>query len=80
MTGQISLAAIVLLALGGVTVYLAYRNERLGAAILVGVAVVTLLGVLLGAPEAAQSSGDRPTPSASVAPPTAPVRAPTGMP
>ncbi|WP_128381940.1 hypothetical protein [Streptomyces cavernae] len=76
MTGQISLAAIVLLALGGVTVFIAYRNERLGAAILVGVGVVALLGVLLGAPEPAQSNGDRPVPSASVAPPTSPAGTP----
>lgn len=47
MNGQIDLTAIVLLTLGGVSVYIAYRNPELGAAILVGVGVVGLLYVLI---------------------------------
>ncbi len=43
----ISLAAIVLLAIGGITIYVAYVNPVLGAAILVGVGVISLLLLLL---------------------------------
>jgi hypothetical protein len=45
--GRIDLAAIVLLIAGGVAVYIAYRDPRMGAAILVGVGVVGLLYMLL---------------------------------
>ncbi|WP_329332683.1 hypothetical protein OG252_51950 [Streptomyces sp. NBC_01352] len=38
-----TLPLIVALALGGVGVYIAYRNPRLGAAILVGLGIVTVL-------------------------------------
>lgn len=38
-----SLFLIVALALGGVGVYIAYRDPKLGAAILVGLAIVTAL-------------------------------------
>jgi hypothetical protein len=38
---------ITLAAAGGLAVCLAYRDEKLGAAILVGTAVVTLLYLLL---------------------------------
>lgn len=41
------LNAIVLAAGGLVAIYITYRNEKLGGAILVGTAVVTLLYVLL---------------------------------
>lgn len=44
---HIDLTAIVALALGGVAVYIAYRDVRLGTAIGIGVAVVTLLWLLL---------------------------------
>lgn len=37
------LPLVVALALGGVGVYIAYRNPRLGAAILVGLGIVTVL-------------------------------------
>lgn len=47
MKDQVNLAAIVLLIVGGVAVYIAYRNPRMGAAILVGVGVVGLLLVLV---------------------------------
>jgi hypothetical protein len=47
MTGHIDLVAIVLLALGGGAAYAVYRNERLGAALLVGATVVTLFWLLL---------------------------------
>lgn len=42
------LRAIVLLMLGGVIIYVSYKNEALGAAIAVGVAVVGLAIVLMG--------------------------------
>jgi len=41
--GHIDLVAIVTLMAGGVAVYIAYRDVKLGAAIAVGAAVVTLL-------------------------------------
>jgi len=45
--GKLDLAAIVLLLVGGIAVYIAYRDPRMGAAILVGVGVVGLLYMLL---------------------------------
>lgn len=45
--GKLDLAAIVLLFAGGVSVYVAYRDPRMGAAILVGVGVIGLLYMLL---------------------------------
>jgi hypothetical protein len=48
--GEFDPAAIVLLGLlfvGGVAVYIAYRNPRMGAAIVVGVGVVGLLLALV---------------------------------
>ncbi len=44
---HIDLAAIVVLVLGGVAVYLAYRRPGLGQAVALGAAVVTLLVLLL---------------------------------
>ncbi|MEU0678235.1 hypothetical protein ABZ330_36385 [Streptomyces sp. NPDC006172] len=44
---HIDLAAIVVLVLGGVAVYLAYRRPGLGQALAVGAAVITLLLLLL---------------------------------
>ncbi|MFC7912110.1 hypothetical protein [Streptomyces nigra] len=41
------LSAIVVAAIGLAAVYIAYRNEKLGGAVLVGAAVVTLLYTLL---------------------------------
>jgi hypothetical protein len=52
-TGQIDpalLTLLVFLALGGVAVYVAYRNQALGAALLVGVGVVTLLYLVAANP------------------------------
>ncbi|MER6474552.1 hypothetical protein [Streptomyces collinus] len=45
---HIDLAAIVALFLGGVAVWLTYRNPKLGAAIGVGAVVITLVWLLLG--------------------------------
>ncbi|MET9966529.1 hypothetical protein ABZZ80_11615 [Streptomyces sp. NPDC006356] len=41
------LNVIVLAIAGGLAVYVAYRDERLGAALVVGASVVTLLYMLL---------------------------------
>ncbi|MEU8435476.1 hypothetical protein AB0F18_21690 [Streptomyces sp. NPDC029216] len=43
-----TLTVIVVLALGGFATWAAYQDEKKGAAILVGVAVIGLLYVLLG--------------------------------
>lgn len=43
-----TLAVIVVLALGGFATWVAYQDEKKGAAILVGVAVIGLLYVVLG--------------------------------
>lgn len=43
-----TLTVIVVLALGGLASYAAYKDEKKGAAILVGVAVVGLLYLILG--------------------------------
>jgi hypothetical protein len=45
---HIDLPAIVILFLGGLAAYLAYRDTKLGAAIGVGVVVVTVLWLVLG--------------------------------
>ena len=45
---HIDLYAIVALFLGGVATYVAYKDLRLGTAIGIGVAVVTLVWLLLG--------------------------------
>ncbi|MFB6643765.1 hypothetical protein ACFCYF_41785 [Streptomyces chartreusis] len=42
-----TLALIVVLTLGGVGVYAAYNNPKLGAALAVGVAIVTALYLVL---------------------------------
>ncbi|MFF4902850.1 hypothetical protein [Streptomyces sp. NPDC001068] len=41
------LSAIVVTAIAAAAVYIAYNNEKLGGAILVGVAIATLLYTLL---------------------------------
>lgn len=47
MDGQISLRALILLLIGGMTVYVCFRSPALGVAIGVGVVVVALLHELL---------------------------------
>lgn len=47
MNGQLDLAALVLLLIGGIATYVAYRDPRLGEALLVGAGAVTLLYLLL---------------------------------
>ncbi|MFF9803002.1 hypothetical protein ACF1G3_37120 [Streptomyces rochei] len=44
--GTMTLFAIVVLALAGVGVYLAYKNPKLGGAILVGVAIITVFWLI----------------------------------
>jgi hypothetical protein len=56
------LAAIVTLALAGTAAVLAYRDEKLGAAILVGAAVLTALYLLLGAAPDADGGSEMPVP------------------
>ncbi|GHJ30011.1 hypothetical protein TPA0910_44440 [Streptomyces hygroscopicus subsp. sporocinereus] len=48
MNGPIDLRTAVLLLAGGGATYVAFQHPAFGAALLVGVAVVTLLHVLLG--------------------------------
>jgi hypothetical protein len=72
-----SLFAIVALSLAGVGVYIAYNNPKLGAAILVGVAIITLLW-LIGNPSEVQS---QPGPGASSpTSPAEPAQSPTSAP
>ncbi|MEU8913985.1 hypothetical protein [Streptomyces nigrescens] len=47
MNEEISVRTLVLLLVGAITVYIARRDPELGAALLVGVGVVTLLHVLM---------------------------------
>jgi hypothetical protein len=47
MDGQLDLKTIVLLLIGGISVYIAWRHPALGAALLVGAGVVALLGMWL---------------------------------
>lgn len=70
--GHIDLSVIVLLSLGGVAVYIAYRRPQLGAAILVGTGVAGLLYVLLfgtGSGHAAPTTPQAPITSAPVSTP-----------
>ena len=48
MNGPLDLRVLVLLLAGAFTGYVAYRHPAAGAALLVGVGVVTLLYLLLG--------------------------------
>lgn len=47
MNGHIDLTAVVLGLVGGIAAYAAYRDPNLGAALLVGAGVVTVLYLLL---------------------------------
>lgn len=58
-----TLTLIVVLTLGGLGVYIAYRNPKLGAALLVGLAVITTLYVILEKDPSAFKT-DSPAPSA----------------
>ena len=60
-----SLFAIVALALAGLGVYCAYKNPKLGAAILVGIAVLTVV-YLIGEEESTSIPTSTPTSSGSV--------------
>ncbi|MFB6931259.1 hypothetical protein [Streptomyces chartreusis] len=63
-----TLALIVVLALGGVGMYVAYRNPQLGAAILVGIAIVTALYLVLEKDSTAFPKSEPPPPSTSTNP------------
>ncbi|KUN93406.1 hypothetical protein [Streptomyces caeruleatus] len=67
------LTAIVALSLVAVAMFVAYRNERIGSAILVGCGVLAAFYLLLGAPE-----GNREAPQAPTAP-TASITAPDAL-
>lgn len=69
-----TLFAIVVLALAGVGVYLAYTNPRLGGAILVGVAIITVLW-LIGDPSTFPTQPGLGTSSST--PPAEPAQSPT---
>lgn len=73
-----TLLLIVALALAGVGVYVAYRNPRLGAAILVGLGILTAL-YLLWDKDPSVFPHNVPPASPAVAPP-APTTTPTGIP
>lgn len=61
MNVHLDITTTVVLALGCGAVYGAYRNERLGAAILVGIGVITLFFVLIG-PSSTASQQENPKP------------------
>ncbi|WP_198655548.1 hypothetical protein [Streptomyces geranii] len=65
------MTVIVVLALGGFATYAAYKDEKKGAAILVGVAVVGLLYLLLGPVPTAEQQMPQPSPVSTTAPGTA---------
>ncbi len=56
MNGHIDLVAIVLLLVGGVTAYAAYKNPNLGAALLTGAGVITVVYLLMNSRD---DSGER---------------------
>ncbi|MGW9595419.1 hypothetical protein ACWHLZ_34610 [Streptomyces chartreusis] len=63
-----TLALIVVLTLGGVGVYVAYRNPKLGGALLVGLAIVTTLYVVLEKDSSAFPTNEPPPPTTSTTP------------
>lgn len=65
-----TLTAIVVLLVGGIATYAAFKDEKKGAAILVGVAVIGLLYLLLGPVPATPVQA--PDPSPTTAPTSAP--------
>jgi multisubunit Na+/H+ antiporter MnhB subunit len=67
MQGHIDLVAIVLLSLAGVAIYIAYRNPRLGAAILVGIGVIGLLVLLLGSQQPSSTTAQQHAPTCPAA-------------
>lgn len=56
VNGHIDLVAIVLLLVGGVTAYAAYKNPNLGAALLTGAGVITVVYLLMNSRD---DSGER---------------------
>jgi hypothetical protein len=58
-----TLFAIVVLALAGVGVYIAYKNPKLGAALLVGVAIITVLWMIGKDPSVVSTEPGQGTPS-----------------
>ncbi|GHE14152.1 hypothetical protein GCM10010339_83750 [Streptomyces alanosinicus] len=62
-----TLPLIVALALAGVSVYISYRNPRLGAAILVGLGILTALYMVLEKDPSVFQVGVPPTPSTAPA-------------
>ncbi|WP_406126880.1 hypothetical protein [Streptomyces sp. NBC_00989] len=62
-----SLTTIVILALVTTSVVLAYRDEKLGAALVTGCAVLAALYALLGAPTAGAAAPQSPAPTSVTA-------------
>ncbi|GAA1500362.1 hypothetical protein [Streptomyces bangladeshensis] len=75
-----TLTAIVVLLVGGIATYAAYKDEKEGAALLVGVAVIGLLYLLLGPVPGStvldQQTSPGPTVRASPAPASTGIAAP----
>ncbi|MFF1401068.1 hypothetical protein ACFVZD_46105 [Streptomyces sp. NPDC058287] len=65
------LMLIVALALGGAGVYASYKDQKLGAALVVGLTVVTVFFVLMDKDPSAAADGTVP-PAAPAVTPTAP--------
>ncbi|MER7805293.1 hypothetical protein ABTX71_33815 [Streptomyces parvulus] len=65
----IDLETIVVLALAAGAVYLAYKKPDLGGALLVGIAVITLLALLLDDDQEKNGRHEACTPSTSQSPP-----------
>ncbi|MFD5899668.1 hypothetical protein [Streptomyces sp. NPDC060366] len=67
--GHIDTTAVVLLSLGAVAIYIAYRSERLGSSIAVGAVVIAALYMLLDAGSSDSTTEPPATvPSAPIAP------------
>ncbi|MFD7681026.1 hypothetical protein [Streptomyces sp. NPDC060187] len=62
-----TITVIVVLLVGGLASYAVYKNEKAGAALLVGVAVIGVLYLLLGPVPGTTEQGPKPVPA-----PTAP--------
>ena len=75
-----SLTAIVTLVLAAAAVSLAYRDEKLGAALVTGAAVLTALYLLLGVQDAASDAPETPVPLVSAAVPAQTPVAPEASP
>jgi hypothetical protein len=76
----VTLPLIVAFALGGVAVYISYRNPQMGAALLVGLGVVTVLHLIWEKDPSVFQPSVAPAPASTSSPAPAPQNAGAALP